>query len=654
METAMTENRATTLVLIGLGLIALSGCGNHPGNAKSGAAPPVMQATADAAGAKPSDVGSYLPDPGRKYPERVLWGDEHVHTGWSFDAGIAGATLTPEDAVRFGRGEQVTSSSGQQAKLARPMDWIAVTDHSDGMGTIDGVRDGNPEMMADPTVKRWHDMMAKGGDEAIKAKIEVVTAQGQGTAPKVLADPKWMTTAWQQTVDIMEKYNEPGKFTAFISYEWTSNATDGSNLHRNVIFRDNADKTRGLIPLTTMPSADPANLWKWLANYEATSGGKVLAIPHNGNMSNGRMFEEQQYDGKALTKQWVDARARWEPIIELFQYKGQSEAHPSLSPMDEFANFELWDTGNLNGIPKKPGMIEHEYWREALKAGLRLEAKFGTNPFKLGAAAGTDTHNSLSAPIEDNFWGKFATVEPGPERWNGFYKKEGDYVRKDWTQSAAGYTGVWATANTREALWDAMKRRETYASSGPRITVRFFGGYDFTAADADAAKLVQAGYERGVPMGGDLLAAPAGKAPTFLIAAMKDPSGANLDVAQVVKGWVDADGKQHEAIYNVVWSDSDKRKEANGKLPAVGNSVDLSTATYQNSIGAPELISAFTDPAFDPKQRAFYYVRVLEIPTPRWTAYDAVRYKVKMDPEVTMTVIERAITSPIWYSPSGT
>jgi len=378
----------------------------------------------------------------------------------------------------------------------------------------------------------------------------------------------------------------------------------------------------------------------------------VLAIPHNGNMSNGRMFEEQQYDGKELTKAWVDTRARWEPIIELFQYKGQSEAHPTLSPMDEFANFELWDTANLNGVPKQPGMINHEYWREALKAGLRLEAKFGTNPFKLGAAAGTDTHNGLSAPIEDNFWGKFATVEPKADRWNGFYKKEGDYIRKDWTESAAGYTGVWATANTREALWDAMKRRETYASSGPRITVRFFGGYDFTAADADAAKLVQAGYERGVPMGGDLKAAPAGKAPTFLIAAMKDPAGANLDRAQVIKGWVDADGKQHEAIYNVVWSDPDTRKEVGGKLPAVGNTIDLSTATYQNSIGAPELIGTFTDPAFDPKQRAFYYVRVLEIPTPRWTAYDAVRFKVKMDPEVTMTVIERAITSPIWYSPN--
>ena len=494
-------------------------------------------------------------------------------------------------------------------------------------------------------------MMNAGGDEAVKAKIEVVTAQGEGHVPKVLMDPKWMKTAWQQTVDIMEKYNDPGRFTAFISYEWTSNGTDGSNLHRNVIFRDNADKTRDLIPLTTFASADPANLWKWLDIYEFTTGGQVLAIPHNGNMSNGLMFEERQYDGKPMTKEWLDARNRWEPLIELFQYKGQSEAHPGLSPMDEFANFELWDTANLNGVPKKPGMIKTEYWREALKSGMRIESQMGTNPFKLGAAAGTDTHNGLSAPIEDNFWGKFASVEPKADRWDGFYKKEGDYVRKDWTESAAGYTGVWATANTREALWDAMKRRETYASSGPRITVRFFGGYDLTPADADPSTLVQSGYGRGVPMGGDLKSTPDGKVPTFLLAALKDPSGANLDRAQVIKGWVDSDGTTHEAIYDVAWSDPATRKPVDGRLPDVGNTIDLGTATYANSIGAPELIGTFADPGFDPKHRAFYYLRVLEIPTPRWTAYDAVRYKVKMDPQVTMTVVERAVTSPIWYNP---
>jgi Protein of unknown function (DUF3604) len=394
----------------------------------------------------------------------------------------------------------------------------------------------------------------------------------------------------------------------------------------------------------------PAALWAWLAKYEETTGGQVLAIPHNGNLSNGRMFEEQQYDGKPLTKEWVEARARFEPLVEYFQIKGQSEANPTLSPNDEFANFEVWDTGNLVGKAKTPGMIKSEYAREALKSGLRLQNAYGTNPFKIGAAGGTDTHNALPAADENNWWGKVVGSEPKAGRWDQVFMKEQKGIRKDWTLSAAGYTGVWATANTRTALWDAMKRRETYASSGPRMTVRFFGGYDFAEADAKADTLVATGYARGVPMGGDLKGAD-GKVPTFLISAMKDPSGANLDRAQVVKGWLDSAGKTHETIFEVVWSDAAKRPLANGKVPPVGNTVDVATATYKNSIGAPELNGVFKDPEFDPKQRAFYYVRVLEIPTPRWTAYDSVKYKEKMSPEVPMWLQERAITSPIWYEP---
>jgi hypothetical protein len=465
-------------------------------------------------------------------------------------------------------------------------------------------------------------------------------------------DEKWVASAWQKTVDIMEKYNEPGKFTAFISYEWTSNANSGENLHRNVIFRGNADTTRSLTPLTTWASGDPATLWAWLNHYEATTGGKVLAIPHNGNLSNGRMFEEQQYDGKPLTNAWIEARARWEPVIELYQYKGLSEAHPSLSPEDEFAGGELWDTSNLAGIAKQPSMYRTEYWREALKSGLRLQNTFGTNPFKLGAAAGTDSHTGLSAADENAFWGKLVSSEPSPERWDHLFAKEQKYVRKDWTLTAAGHMGVWATANTRGAIWDAMQRRETYATTGPRITLRFFGGYHFDAADDRADHIVSAGYAKGVPMGGDLAAARAGQVPTFLIAAMKDPIGANLDRVQVIKGWVDSTNKTHERIYEVAWSNPAKRKLAGGKLPAVGDTVDLTTATYRNSIGAPTLVGRFRDPNFDPKQRAFYYVRVLEIPTPRWTAYDAVKYKVKMSPDVPMKHQERAASSPIWYNPA--
>jgi len=607
--------------------------------------------TAPVAASGPA-AGAYLPDANRKYPERVLWGDQHLHTGWSVDAGVAGATLTPEDAVRFVRGETVNNNSGQPMKLERPLDWVAVTDHSDGMGTIGELKGGNPEFMADPTVKAWHDMMAKGGAEAQKATIALVRAQASRTMPAVLKDEKWVKAAWQKTVDIMEKYNEPGKFTAFIAYEWTSNALTGENLHRNVIFRDNGDRTRGLSPLTTWVSGDPATLWAWLDNYEKTTGGHVLAIPHNGNLSNGRMFEEQQYDGKPLTPEWAATRARWEPLFELFQFKGQSEAHPALSPNDEFARYELWDTANLAGVPKTPGMLKAEYVREAMKSGLRLQGALGTNPFKLGAAAGTDTHTGLSAAEEDNFGGKLKSSEPHPGRWGQLFAKEAKYVRKDWTLSAAGYTGVWATANTREAIWDAMKRRETYATSGPRMTVRFFGGYDFTEADAKAGTLVATGYAKGVPMGGDLKAAAVGQVPTFLFAAMKDSVGANLDRVQVVKGWVDAAGKTHETVLNVGWSDPATRKDVGGKLPPVGNTVDLTTAKYANTIGAPELIGWFKDPAFDPKQKAFYYLRVLEIPTPRWTLYDAVKYGDKMTPDVPMVQQERAITSAIWYNPA--
>ena len=630
-----------TALLTGTGIIVLASIPK-----------PADKAEAVALSASAAQQGGYLPDPNRKYPERVLWGDEHVHSGWSVDAGVSGAVLSPEDAVRFARGDTVKSNTGQMAKLERPHDWIAVTDHSDGMGTIPEMISGNPEFLADPTIKKWHDMMGQGPQQAMAATIELVRAQATRTMPKAFMDEKWVKSAWQKTVDIMEKYNEPGKFTAFISYEWTSNALTGENLHRNVIFRDNGDKTRDLSPLTTWDSGDPAKLWAWLANYESTTGGRVLAIPHNGNLSNGRMFEEQQYDGKPLTREWVEARARWEVLLELYQFKGQGEAHPKLSPNDEFANQDLWDTGNLAGKTKTPDMLKTEYWREALKSGLRLQATFGTNPFKLGAAGGTDTHTGMSAPEEDNFWGKLKTSEPSAERWDHLFQKEQSYVRKDWTLSAAGYTGVWATANTREALWDAMKRRETYATSGPRFTLRFFGGYHYTPADARADRVVPAGYAKGVPMGGDLLAGRPGQVPTFLIAAMKDPRGANLDRIQVVKGWVDNSGQTHEQIYNVAWSDPAKRKSAGGKLTPVGDTIDLTTATYKNTIGAPQLVGRFRDPNFDPRQRAFYYARVIEIPTPRWTAYDAVRYKVKMSPEVPMKQQERAVTSPIWYNPA--
>lgn len=591
------------------------------------------------------------------YPQRVYWGDQHVHTGWSADAGLAGATLGPEDAVRFARGEKVKSSTGLDAQLQRPFDWIAVTDHSDGMGTISELQAGNAEFLSDPTAKRWSEMMRTGGEESLVAKKEAVAAQATKSLPKVFMDPKWMKSAWEKNVSIMEKYNEPGKFTAFIAYEWTSNGENGQNLHRNVIFRDGADKTRSTPPLTTFQAmvpgragTDPESLWKWLTDWEARTGGKALAIPHNANMSNGWMFREARYDGSTLTPEWAAARARWEPLVEIYQYKGLGEAHPALSPTDEFLTDGIWDTADLNGNAKKPGDINFEYAREALKSGLRLQDQLGTNPFKFGLVSGTDTHNALSTGAEeDNYFGKFATDEPSPTRWRDAYKIEQVGIRKGWTLMSAGLTGVWATSNTREAIWDAMKRKEAYASTGPRIAIRLFGGFDFAESDA-GGELAATGYAKGVPMGGELTSAPAGKVPTFLIAAIKDPDGANLDRVQIVKGWLDAFDKTHEKIYDVLWSD-DRKPGADGRLPPVGNTVDLATAKYTNSIGATVLRGVFRDPEFDATRRAFYYARVVEIPTPRWTAYDAVRFNLKMDRDVTMIIQERAVTSPIWYEP---
>ncbi len=566
---------------------------------------------------------------------------------------MSGTTLSPEDAFRFARGEEVISTSGQPAQLSRPLDWMAITDHSDGMGVISLIREGDPEMMSDPTLKRWHDMMNEGGESAAAAMMELIAAQSNKKLPPLVMDPKFAKSAWERTTAIAEKYNEPGQFSALIGYEWTSNAGGGDNLHRNVIYRDGKDKADQALPMTTFVSENPEELWKWMDGWEKKTGGKLLAIPHNGNLSNGRMFELQTFEGKPITRDWAEQRARWEPLFEAIQFKGQSEAHPSLSPNDEFtAGYELWDRGNLNLVPKKPGMIQYEYMREALKNGLKIEQQLGANPFKYGMAAGTDTHNALVAAEEDNFFSKFSGGEPRADRWDEDAMKFGDRVVKGWEVTAAGYTAVWALDNTREAIWDAMKRRETYATTGTRLWLRFFGGYEFEAGDLDARAPAIPGYAKGVPMGGDLHSAPAGKAPTFMVAALKDPYGGNLDRIQIVKGWVDASGRTHEKIFDVVWSQPNRRKPgADGRLPDVGNTVDVARATWTNTIGAPELGAVWTDPEFNPAERAFYYARVIEIPTPRWTAYDAAYFKVKMAPEVPLVTRERAWSSPIWYTP---
>jgi hypothetical protein len=590
----------------------------------------------------------FSPYAGRNYPTRVFWGDQHVHTGWSVDAGAFGATLSPEEAVRFARGEEVKSSLGEPAKLGRPLDWVAITDHTDAAGTIAEIREGNPSLMGDPMVRRLNKMMTDGkGVEAVELMLQL---KANKKIPPVLVDPKLAKTVWEKNTAVMEKYNEPGRFTAFIAYELSALGGPGNNLHRNVIYRDGKAKADQALPMNTFHSQNPEDLWKWMSAWEEKTGGSVLAIPHNGNMSNGKMFALNTWSGDPLTREWAEARARWEPMYEINQIKGVGETHPALSPNDEFAGFEIWDAANLTGVPKKPGMIEREYARQALIEGLKLEESLGTNPFKFGFAGGTDSHTGLTTAEENNFFGKHTGVEPSPKRWDHFVIKAKQVSVKGWQMASGGYTGVWATENTREAIWDALKRKEAYATTGPRISVRFFGGWDFDAADAHTRMPAEVGYEKGVPMGGDLRAAPAGKSPTFLVAALKDPLSGNLDRIQIVKAWASADGKLQEKIHDVVWSDG-RKTDADGKLPPVGNTVDVANASWTNTIGSPEMIAVWTDPDFDPKLRAVYYARVIEIPTPRWTAYDQKRFDIEMSDDVPMTVQERAYTSPIWYTP---
>jgi hypothetical protein len=596
----------------------------------------------------------YSPYAGRTYPTRVFWGDTHLHTENSLDAAAFGNTLGPETAYRFARGEEVISSTGQRVKLSRPLDFLVVADHAEGLGATIEVRNGNPILMADPTLRRWHDLMASGS--GVDAAMELVKSLGTKTTPKLLFDPRLAKNVWQASNAIAERYNEPGRFTTLIGYEWTSN-NKGNNLHRVVIFRDGKDKADQIVPFSSADSEDPAKLWKFLDSYQDKTGGQVLAIPHNGNLSNGRMFALVDFDGHQLTREYAETRARLEPVYEVTQIKGDGETHPFLSPNDEFANFERWDKGNLDLTElKKPEMLQYEYARSGLALGLKLEKELGVNPVKFGMIGSTDAHTSLATADSDNFFGKHPGAEPNPERaLHAFLQSTDKSVTLfGWEMTASGYAAVWATDNAREGIFDALMRKEVYATTGPRMIVRFFGGWDFKPEDAKTRNPAEAGYTRGIPMGGDLTAAPNGKAPTFLVAALKDPIGANLDRIEIVKGWQEANGDLKNKVYDVVWGNADKRKPgADGRLAPVGSTVDIPNATWTNTIGDPELIAVWTDPDFDPNLRAFYYARVIEIPTPRWTAYDAKRFHITMPPEVPMTTQERAYTSPIWYTPKS-
>ncbi len=574
---------------------------------------------------------------------RVFFGDVHVHTGWSFDAFTNGSKATPMDAYAWAQGKPITGSGGPAMQIKTPLDFYMVADHAEFMGVFN--------QMANPESPLSKLDVAKGvtspdANVRLQTFAGILRDMSAGKVDPQLSDPELAGSVWDEIVKAADANYTPGKFTTFAGFEWTSNPQK-LNLHRVVVFRDTEHLPR--LVLSALDSEDPEVLWKWMAEQRA-NGSKLFAIPHNGNASDGRMFELTKFDGKPIDAAYNRTRAANEPLYEITQIKGTSETHPELSPTDEFAGFEQWDY-TLSADFERPTQRRGSFVRQALLDGMTQSMGGAGNPFKYGFIGDTDTHNAAASNEEFNYTGKFAFENNARERLTGLKGAPAGQIQQVYEFSSGGLAGVWAPENTREAIWDAMQRRETFATSGPMISLRFFGSFDYAAADVQSPDFVQRAYARGVPMGGDLKPG-AGPAPTFLVMASKDPKSGNLDRVQIIKGWVDAAGAQHEKIYDVAWS-GNRRIGADGKLPAVGDSVDVKAATYSNSIGDAQLAASWTDPDFKPGEHAFYYTRVLEIPTPRWNTYDAVREKMPPLTTVPAVIQERAWSSPIWYTPAA-
>ncbi len=600
---------------------------------------------------------TYSPYPEKDFPNNVYFGDTHLHTSYSTDAGMLGNILGPEEAYRFARGEEVIQSHGLRAQLVRPLDFLVIADHSENLGLAPMIAESHPDLLASEWGRRVHDLVKSGrGTEAFDAWLVPMSAREDPLPSEAI-----MRSMWQRLTGVADEYNEPGLFTALIGYEWTS-VPNGNNLHRVLVFRDDSEKANQVIPFSQYDSVDPEDLWNWMADYEQNTGGHILAAAHNGNLSNGLMFDDVTLTGgRPLDRDYAERRMRWEPIYEVTQMKGDGEAHPILSPDDEFADFETWDKGSFGPVPKTESMLPREYAREAYKRGLAYEVQLGVNPFKFGMIGSTDAHTSLATTREENFFGKVEPLAPSAEP-DRFYEvilgrlpsTDGSEIEQyAWQTSASGLAAVWARENTREAIWDAMARKEVYATSGTRLRVRVFGGWDYDAADLDRSDFAEHGYQNGVPMGGDLSDAPSGAAPRIMVRAVRDADGANLDRVQVIKGWLDADGETQEKIYDVAVSDGRAiGPDGRSRVP-VGNTVNVEEASYTNAIGDPYLTAFWEDPDFDPAVRAFYYVRVIEIPTPRWTTHDANVFGVEIPVGAPTSIQDRAYTSPIWYTPGS-
>jgi hypothetical protein len=614
-----------------------------------------LAAAQDTPGVMPKPGAVYSSYPEQDFPDQVFFGDTHLHTAFSPDAGLIGARLTPDDAYRFARGETVTTSTGLRARLGRPLDFLVVTDHAENLGLPVAITDRDKKLLETEFGRRILDITAPGTLESKFEGYEFWELASQ-TGKDPLAGTDFGKTMWARVTEAAERANAPGAFTALIGFEWTS-GPNGVNLHRNIIFRGGKDTADKLVPISAYDTEDPERLWDWMEKSEKETGVRLLAIPHNGNLSNGLMFDDVTFEGRALDRAYAQRRMRWEPVYEVTQMKGDGETHPRLSPRDQFADFYTWDKGSFGPDPKTPDMLPREYAREAYKRGLAYGAKLGSNPFKFGMIGSTDSHTGLSTAEEDNYYGKIVALEPtaDPIRFSeplvGRFSKDDRDKTFAWQTAAAGLAAVWARENTREAIWDALARKEVYATTGTRMLVRVFGGWDFVASDLDRSNFAKYGYDKGVPMGGELTRAPDGARPGFLIRAVRDPEGANLDRVQVVKGWLEADGTTREQVYDVVWS-GDRKPGKDGDVPSVGTTVNVADASYTNAIGSPFLQTFWTDRDFDPARSAFYYVRVLEIPTPRWTTHDAKVFGVKIPEGAPVDVQERAYTSPIWFSPN--
>ena len=575
----------------------------------------------------------------------------HIHSNLSPDAGLLGTSLSAADVYRAARGETVMSNTGQPFRLVRPLDFLVLTDHAEAMGLAPLIRESSPVLLSSKRGREVWEAFNGGRESAMKAFAGLLADVSAGNDP--FSDIDMSGSIWPEFVKLADTYNQPGVFTAMTGFEWTSQP-NGNNLHRIVVFADGADKTSRVRPFSMFDSQDPAKLWDYMEKYEAMTGGRAFAHVHNGNLSNGLAFTAAEMDGTPMDAAYAARRSRWEPIVEITQIKGDGETHPYLSPDDEFADFERWDVGNLDGSAlKKKEMLRFEYARSALLTGLEVEAKVGVNPYNFGFNGTTDSHTGLASSAEDNYFGKFAGSEPRADRAEGEVIPAADPALRIITaqESASGLTGVWARENTRAEIFDALKRKEVYATTGTRMRVRLFAGWDFKAGDELVADFAGLGYTHGVPMGGRLHAPPKGAAPTFIVRAMRDPDWANLDRIQIIKGWIDADGKARERIYDIAVSDGRKIGADGRARTPVGTTVNVSNASFTNTIGAAVLAAHWRDPDFDPNERAFYYVRVLEIPTPRWTTYDAARFKVKLPTRVPATVQDRAYTSAVWYSP---